>query len=741
MKRRGMRGYYTALFLLIIAALAVAVAVLRDVPPITAEDGADSIGNNEIKTAITNGQAQGNNETENGFNNEAEPAPVFIWREIPPYIPAQPTNTDHLSALINYALNRLRWAQAEGANVQTGRYAEADLRIFRETVQRSQNILNDANPADILTEISVLQSAIDRFHHAVIDPADRYRPFLPVIARGEDEPQKHHLRAVWIATVVNIDWPSAEARGTSPAHVDRQKDELRQRFEEIADLGFNAVVFQISPTGDALYRSEISPWSAWLTGETNFTGELLDSNGTEFDPLAYAIRLAREHNIEFHAWFNPYRVTHIIESYRGITLSSTGEPVTALSQIRHEWAQIPGTAFYLFGDYVKLGENRYVVDPAAPGVREWIVRRVLEVVENYDIDAVHFDDYFYPSDFPIADTFARYNASAFPDTAAGRANFRREQTEKMIIDVGTAIRAAAPWVKFGISPGGVWKSAAEGNTGLNGGGFDAGTGSPSATTWSNYHSSFADTRRWVIENYIDYLTPQIYWEWTHTLAPYGVIADWWARLFEDYGPHGHLRNSHGAHTNAQLYIGVGLYRMYNQYRSNPTTIPMKWRNSPGFENEGMRTLLRQEAYNLGNPNIRGSMFFSQNQMRPGRGQGMRDTMENLRQTLWRYPALVPPMPHLGGTAPSRPANVLIGGDFIAWKNTEDNPCPTVAPRYFVIYRSPHERINLDNPANILAIVPATPGEDNYRFDIPGGTGDYFYTITAVNRLHDESAAG
>ena len=679
--------------------------------------------------------------------------PVTVWRVLPEYIPADMTYAEQLTALINYANNRLYWAQEEGRNIQLGRHSYTDMAIFEAVIRESQHLLTEAGgsltDADAQESIAALRHSIENFRNAMVDPSNRYRPFLQTIDYGKDVPQKHHLRAAWIATVLNIDWPSVDARGTTPYHVDLQKYELRQRFNEIVDLGFNAVVFQISPTGDAFFNSAISPWSAWLTGETNFTGVLLDSQGVEFDPLEYAIKLARARNIEVHAWLNPYRITHTIGNYREIVLSSSGELVTSLTQIRHEWTQISGTAFYLFGDYVKIGENRYVVDPAAPGVRDWIVRRVLEVVNNYDVDAIHFDDYFYPEGFSIADTFARYNTPeynwisgiSFADTAQGRADWRRENTEMMIRDVGAAIREAAPWVKFGISPGGVWKSAQGGNTGLDGGGYDAGTGSTSTTTWSNYNTSFADTRRWVIENLIDYLTPQIYWEWTHNTAPYGAIAEWWARLFHDFGPDGYLRNSRGEHTSAQLFIGVGLYRMDNLYRQAAVSVPPKWRNSPGYEYEGMRTLLRQEAYNLGHPNISGSMFFAQNHMRPGRGHGMRSTMENLRDSMWRYPALVPPMPHLGGTAPSRPANVTIEGIFIYWENTESSTCQLVMPRYFVIYHSASERININNPANILAIVPAFPGQIHYSWEIPEGVRDYHVAITAVNRLHDESQAG
>ena len=661
------------------------------------------------------------------------------------YSPLQETYIDQLVNAVKYAQNRYNNAVQRGNHVEVGRHNLSDMQNLGMAIQAALYVL-EGSPSEtqVLDAMGFLQAAVDGFKAAVIDPNNFYRPFLNDIAVGEDVPQKRHLRGAWIATVLNIDWPSANARGTTPAHVDMQIKELHDRFNEIYNIGYNAVIFQISPTGDAFFRSEISPWSAWLTGETNFTGVLLDSNGVEFDPLEYAIGLARERNMEFHAWFNPYRISHTIGNYtggNGIILSSTGNRVASLADIRHEWSQIYGTAFNLFGDYVKIGEDRYVVDPAAPGVRDWIVRRVVEVLENYDIDAVHFDDYFYPSGYDISDTFARYNSPQFnllsgithPDTALGRANWRRENTEMMIRDVSAAIRNTAPWVKFGISPGGVWKSAAEGNTGLDGGGYDVGTGSASTTSWSNYHSSFADTRNWVIENLIDYLTPQVYWEWTLPAAPYGVISEWWGRLFHDFGPHGHLRNSVGEYTTAHLYIGLGLYRMLG-------TPPAKWRNAPGFENEGTRTFLRQEAYAIGNPNIHGTMTFSQNQMRPGRENGMWETMEELKSTLWNYPALVPQMPHMGGTAPQSPQNVIAANNIISWEDAETSTSQFNKTRYFVIYRSETPNFNINDPSNIFAIVQAENGRINYFFHVVDGLGNYYYAITAVNRLHDESDA-
>jgi len=650
---------------------------------------------------------------------------------------------DILAGLISYAQRRLENAAPYGAIIRTGRHYPADIDTLEAAIEDAVRAAA-LNPDDEVLDsiIQSLGSAVYNFNNSIIDPYNRYRPFLRTIAAGEDMPVKRHLRAAWIATVINIDWPSVSSRGTTPLHVDGQMRELRNRFDEMAYLGFNAVIFQISPTGDAFYNSELVPWSAWLTGETNFTGQLLDLNGNEFDPLAYAIELARERNMEFHAWFNPYRITHSLVSYtRGnpIILSQTGRPVESLAEIRSEWASIPGNPFNTMGEYIALGEGRYVLDPGVPAARQWIVRRVMEVVSNYDIDAVHFDDYFYPSGWNDDLTFARYNTAEnnrisgirHPDNPTGRANWRRENTEMLIREVNEAIKETAPWVRFGISPGGVWISG-DGSVGLDGGGVTDGTGSASTTSWSNYHSSFADTRRWVIENFIDYIAPQIYWDWSLPAAPYGPIADWWGRLVHYYGPYGHLRNSQGEYTNARLYIGLGLYRMVN----NP---PIKWRNAYGYEYEGKRTFLRQEHYNLGNPNISGSMIFSHNHIRPRADGGLWQTMTTLRNNAWRYPALVPAITHLGGTYPAVPDVIGIVNNILTWHNAELDADPLAAVRYFVVYRSLEYPIDINNPANIFAVIPAGQYDGIYDLEL-GEIYGYNFAVTAVNRLHMESQA-
>ena len=635
----------------------------------------------------------------------------------------QNNTQEEFNNLLNFARDRLTNAAPVGAHIVQGRHNLTDIEALRLAIldaeQQSQNSYN------------MLQNALDAFRASLIDTYNVYRPFLDEIELGESTVQKHHLRAVWIATVVNIDWPSVNAMGTSTYHVDRQKTELIARFDEMAYLGFNAVIFQVSPTADAMFYSDIVPLSPWLTGETNFTGKLLDSDGNIFDPLEFAIKLARERNMELHAWFNPYRIVHSISSYRNRSIvgTSSGRTINTMADIRNELSTIENHPFNIFGHYVRYAGGWYVLDPGLPPVRDWIVDRVMEVVTNYDIDAVHFDDYFYPSNFPDHYTFLYHN----PHNKSFE-NWRRHNTEMLMREVAAAINQEHPWVKFGVSPGGVWKSAAEGNTGLDGGAYNSGTGSRSTTAWSNYHSSFVDTRLLVIEGIVDYITPQIYWDFAHPTAPYGYIAKWWSRLISDFGPNGHLRNSLGNYTTTHLYIGTGLYRL-----ENPPS--PKWQGTPEFEMEGMRTFLRQEHYNLGNPHIHGSMIFTQNQTRPGRGNGMRQTMETLRQGAWRYYALVPPMPHLGGIAPSPPQNITINNNTIYWQNSESSTSPLVAVRYFVIYKSLDSQIDINNPANIVALIPAIPNKEYYSFTFDFEASRYNFGITAVNRLHDESSLG
>jgi len=180
--------------------------------------------------------------------------------EIEPEEPLEPEAIRQLRSAIASAQNRLDWAEAPGEVVQVGRFHIEDQDVLAAALSRAQNVLEREGLTDTEAQAATyeLNQAVNVFFDAIIDPYNRYSPFLEHIAYGEDNPPIRELRAAWIATVLNIDWPSVEARGTTPAHVDRQRAELRQRFDEIYILGFNSVIFQISPTGDAFFPSEVS---------------------------------------------------------------------------------------------------------------------------------------------------------------------------------------------------------------------------------------------------------------------------------------------------------------------------------------------------------------------------------------------------------------------------------------------------------------------------------------------------
>ena len=648
--------------------------------------------------------------------------------------------------LIEFAQRRLENSAEPSPNRTYGRHPTSVRSNFFETINSARTLLETPGTTDsqILAATLQLERDIDTFMQSMIDPRNRYVPYWREIAHGEDNIQARHMRGVWIATVSNIDWPSV--RGTTPTIVEQQITQLVQRFDEIYEAGFNAVMFQVSPTGDAFFPSEIVPWSPWLTGETNFTGELRRANGDLWDPLQMAIELARERNLEFHAWFNPYRITQSPAGYNNIRMSSTGQfpPIGGqFEALMADGLTRPNSPWSLFPGDVRIADldagGRFILNHAVPEARDWITARVMEVVNNYDIDAIQFDDYFIASGFYDADSFLIYNTPEFNRiTRSIHTNindWRRESTEIMVRDVADAIKASRPYIRFGISPGGIWRSRAAGETGLPGGGFNNNTGSASTSTFTNFDSSFVDTRRWVIENFIDYIAPQIYWGWGYSVgeesAPFGPIADWWARLVRDYGPGGTMLNSQGGHSYTHLYLGLGPYRI----RTNPDR-PC-WSNAVGFDNEGIRNYLRQEHYSLGNPHVRGSMVFTQLDIRPTAPNSLPLIWETLGQNAWRYPALVPAFDHLGGVAPRHPVNITASGNTIFWTDAESSSSPLVRSHYFVIYAS-NQAADIKNPANIVAIVPAVVGQMSYSHTINRSTESLYIQVTAVNHLHQES---
>ncbi len=319
------------------------------------------------------------------------------------------------------------------------------------------------------------------------------------------------FRGAWIATVANIDWPSEAAIGDSVA----QQHEMTFLLDSLYSLGLNAIIFQVRPTADALYRSSFEPSSHWLTGT--------QGSSLTWDPLEWTIEEAHKRQMEVHVWLNPYRVN----------LAKTDTSVICADHIwkkHREW----------FWEYNK----QWYFDPGLDVTREWICTIVQDIISRYDIQAIHMDDYFYPypvgkKQLPDAETFARY-PRGFTDIR----DWRRNNVNMAIQEISATIRECKDSVEFGISPFGVWRNANVDSTG-------------SATTAgiTNYDDLYADIRLWIKNGWIDYVLPQLYWEIGKKAADYEVLAHWWANEVRG--------------TNCKLYIGMAPYRLEGAKKDTP----------------------------------------------------------------------------------------------------------------------------------------------------------------------------
>lgn len=316
--------------------------------------------------------------------------------------------------------------------------------------------------------------------------------------RPGEEPGR--LRGMWIATVVNLDWPSKP--GLSAAD---QQAELIAYLDRAVDLRLNAVVLQVRPTADALWPSTYEPWAACLTGT--------QGKDPGWDPLGTAVREAHDRGLELHAWFNPYRVANHTDPSRLIA--------------SHPARRNP--------DWVVPYGGKLYYNPGLPEVRSFVQDAMLDAVRRYDIDAVHWDDYFYPypvagQDFDDDDAYALHG-DGFTDRAA----WRRDNTDRLVREMGERIREIKESVRFGISPFGVWRNAATDPL-----------GSDTRAGVQTYDDLHADTRKWIKEGWIDYICPQIYWHIGLAAADYAKVLAWWSETVRGTG--------------VDLYAGEALYK-------------------------------------------------------------------------------------------------------------------------------------------------------------------------------------
>lgn len=389
---------------------------------------------------------------------------------------------------------------------------------------------------------------------------------LPWSVFGQSAP-KHELRGAWIATFSNIDWPRA-----NDLPVATQQSDLIQLLDQLQSTGINAVFFQVRSQCDAMYESQIESWSADLTGRQG------RAPSPAYDPLEFMIAACRQRGFEVHAWFNPFRAVSNVSNLASFAPNH-------IARTRPEWLLAQGSL--------------RILDPGLPQVRDHVISVLLDVLRRYDVDGIHFDDYFYP--YPPSSGSPFNDDVSFAADARGftnRQDWRRDNINLFIQRSQESIRAVKPWVKFGVSPFGIWRNRSSDPSG-------------SATNGlQSYSDIYADSRKWIQQAWVDYLTPQLYWSVGFSVANYGVLLPWWNAL-------GGSRH---------IYSGMAAYKVSNGGTdtnwNQPTQIPNQVR------------LNRQHAH------VRGQTFFSTKNVLAN-PLGVRDA---LRDDLFKTPALLPPMP-------------------------------------------------------------------------------------------------
>ena len=384
-------------------------------------------------------------------------------------------------------------------------------------------------------------------------------------------PIQREFRGAWVATVGNIDWPSKP--GLS---VDQQKQELLAILNKAVELRLNAIIFQVRPSCDALYASKIEPWSEYLTGQMGKAPE------PDYDPLKFAVTEAHRRGLELHAWFNPFRARNAAAKS---SISSRH-----ISKTRPELVRTYGPFLWL--------------DPGEKAARDYSQSVVLDVVRRYDIDGVHIDDYFYPYrekdskgqpiDFPDWPSWKRYRASG---GKLVRDDWRRENVNQFVQNLYRAIKSEKSWVKFGISPFGIWRP-----------------GFPSQVRGLDpYEQLYADSRKWLVNGWCDYFSPQLYWPNASKEQSFSTLLNWW-----------------GDQNKKDRHLWPGL-------------------NSSKLSTWGADEIVNQIALTRRQPGSDGAIQWGAGELRRNTG----GITAALLGSVYRESALVPPSPWLGGAAPGK----------------------------------------------------------------------------------------
>ncbi len=459
---------------------------------------------------------------------------------------------------------------------------------------------------------------------------------------------EREFRAAWVATVANINWPSKPG-----LPVDSQQKEALALLDFLAKHRFNAVILQVRPQADALYQSNIEPWSYYLTGEQGKAPEPF------YDPLQFWTEAAHDRGIELHVWLNPYRAHH-----------KSGGPVSEHSVVKKH----PELVVY-------LKEGYWWMDPGKKETQDLTTSVIMDLVKRYDIDGVHFDDYFYP--------YPSYNLGEdFPDSSSwnnyvnrggklSRGDWRRENVNVLIRRLHEGIRKEKPHVKFGLSPFGIWRPGHP----------------PSVEGFDQYEQLYADAKLWLNEGWIDYFTPQLYWPINRYTQSYPVLLGWWEE-----------QNWKGRHLWPGISVGrdtakLSVNETINQIMIARGMLP----KSPGVVHWSISSVTR-------NPNLAAA----------------------LAAGAYRHHALVPSSPWMDNKAPAAPS-VKIGQVLdtlrISWTPAD----AADVFRYAVYYRYGNTwRYTILNRNDRQISLPAHAGTDKAPLLLNA------YAVTAIDRTGNES---
>lgn len=476
-------------------------------------------------------------------------------------------------------------------------------------------------------------------------------PSPDMSAATRDRNPKREFRGAWLHVIGQSQWMNKST--------EQAKAYIREQFDRLKDAGCNAVIFQVRPTADAVYKSDLEPWSYWLTGKRGKAPSPL------WDPMEYAIDEAHRRGMEFHAWLNPYRVT-----------SSAKETLPA----DHDSNRNPERYFRYNG--------QILFNPAYQENRDFICKVVKDILGRYDVDAIHIDDYFYP--YPAA-------GKAIPDDESyrkfgngmNRGDWRRHNVDLLIEQMNSTIKNTKPWVRFGVSPFGIWRNKKSDPRGSESNGLQ------------NYDDLYADVLLWAKNGWVDYLAPQLYWNLDTKAAPSRKLVQWWND------------NANGA----DIYVGQDVKRTMDVA-------------DPG--NHDRNELDTKVKLGRRLPNVKGNVWWHGYWV-TGNYKGARDSLSLKYQSTIALPPAYGDKKKTPAAVSDLRVEKTREGTFLSWNGgrNDGKPHESDAVRFVVYEFFPGEERNIDEPECIVALTPL------HKVKVGAEKGTV-YAVTALDRMNRES---